>query len=799
MATLSMSVHAQPQGTSSPSPAVAAGAERSYELEPGEDPQNRLVSPFIQHVAQDQAHFWTAPAHLRTRDLRWIAPLAAGTGLLIAGDSWLSKQVPASHVNTSKSISNYAAFSLIGAAGGSYLWGHLTKNDHLRETGFLAGEAALDSTAVAYALKTLTQRPRPLEGNGGGTFFQGGSSFPSEHSAIAWSVAGVIAHEYPGPLTKLAAYGLASAVTLTRVTGKQHFPSDVVIGGALGWYFAHEVFRAHHDPELGGTAWGNLVQTSTQERTRDPRNMSSPYVPLDSWTYPVIERLIALGYMQSGYLNQRPWTRMEVARLLEEAEERIRYSGDGDPEVQNLYSTLLEEFGPEVGRLNGAANLGAELDSVYVRGTQVSGTALRDSYHFAQTLTNDYGRPYSTGFNAISGFSAHAVAGPLSFAVQGEYQHAPAIPSYSPQALQAIAGADFTLPFSNAHPRFDRFDLLNSTVALTFHNLQVSFGKQSQWLGPSEAGPLLMSNNAEPFVALKLDSVSPYRIPLVSNLLGPAKSEFFLGQLSGHHFEINDTTLIGPADISPQPYIHGFKTSFKPTPNFEFGMGVTAMFAGPGLPFTLSNFLKTFYAHKASAAQNPGKRFSEFDFSYRVPGLRNWLTIYMDSLVVDEFSPIGSTRPSLNPGFYLPKLPKIPKMDFRAEVVGTPHLAEFVPGFVYFDIRRFRDGYTNDGSLLASWIGRSGRGAQAWSTYWLSPRTKFQFAYRYQKVGHEFLEGGHLNDFAAHGDFMLNSNVALSGSLQYEHWAFPILSATGQSNVTASFQLTYFPHWSVHK
>src|SRR5207302_11070064 len=145
-------------------------------------------------------------------------------------------------------------------------------------------------------------------------------------------------HEYPGPLTKLAAYGLASAVTLTRVTGKQHFPSDVIIGSALGWYFAHEVYRAHHDHELGGAAWGDLVEENTEKGPRNPDDMSSPYVPPDSWVYPLYQRLIALGYVQSAYLDQRPWTRMECARLLEEAGERIRYDGLEDTEGQKVHA-----------------------------------------------------------------------------------------------------------------------------------------------------------------------------------------------------------------------------------------------------------------------------------------------------------------------------------------------------------------------------------------------------------------------------------------------------------------------------
>src|SRR5207247_10956821 len=111
-----------------------------------------------------------------------------------------------------------------------------------------------------------------------------------------------------------------------------------------------------------------------------------------------------------------------------------------------IYESLSHEFEPEMARLNGAANLGVSLDSIYARATQISGKPLTDGYHFAQTLVNDYGRPYGEGFNGISGFTTHAVAGPLSFALQGEYQHAPAVAPYSPNVQQAVAGADATLP-----------------------------------------------------------------------------------------------------------------------------------------------------------------------------------------------------------------------------------------------------------------------------------------------------------------------------------------------------------------
>jgi len=765
-------------------------------LPPGTDPNNTLGWSFVKHLASDQKAFWTSAKDLKGGGAKTFVPFAAFTGLLIASDSWLAKQLPdkPNQLNRSNHISQYATYSLVGAAGGAFLLGHLTKNDHMAETGLLSGEALLNSTAVTYAFRAVLQRERPLTGDGSGKFFQGGTSFPSEHSAIAWSVASVVAHEYPGPLTKLAAYGLASAVTLTRVTSKQHFASDAVVGSALGWYFGRQVYRAHHDPELGGTSWGNFLQEKN-ETSRNPENMGSPYVPVDSWVYPLFDRLAALGYVQSGYFGIRPWTRMECARLLQEAGELMRYEGVEGGEAQRLYTALLGDFDDETARLNGAGNLGVSLDSVYLRTAKISGTPLRDGFHFGQTLINDFGRPYGEGFNGITGVTAHAVAGPFAFYIRGEYQHAPAVPSHLPGVLQAIASADRTPVLADPYAQVDKFQLLDSTVAVNIRNVQVSFGKQSLWLGPSDAGPALFSNNAEPIVMLKIDHVSPYHFPLLSYFLGPVRTEFFIGQLSGHHWVSQPPRLFGP-DINPQPYIHGSKISFKPTPNLEFGFGFTSQFAGQGLPFTWHNFLRTFYSHRAKLADNPGKRLSAFDFSYHIPGLRKWLVLYSDSFVIDEYSPIGSSRPSINPGIYLPQIPKIPKMDLRVEGVSTdlPTFPTRFVGSVYTD-SRYLSGYTNNRNLLGNWVGRMGTGEQVWATYWFSPRNTLQLGYRHQDVNRHFIGGGHLQDVSVKTELMLRHDLSLSGYVQYEDWRFPVLSPGAKSNVTGSIQLTFWPSW----
>jgi hypothetical protein len=374
------------------------------------------------------------------------------------------------------------------------------------------------------------------------------------------------------------------------------------------------------------------------------------------------------------------------------------------------------------------------------------------------------------------------------------------MPSDPLSVQQAIANADFTLPVPNGTSDVSRFRLIDAYMSVTLNNTQFSFGMQSQWLGPGEAGPLLFGNNAESVPMFKISSVSPFGVPLLSRLLGPAQAEYFLGQLDGHQFENNPAggVLVGPGNVSPQPFLQGIKLNFKPTPNFAFGAGFTAQFAGPGLPFTFHNFIRSLTSH-TSTASNPAKRITSFDFTYRVPGIRNWLTIYSDLLAVDEYSPIGSTRATVNPGIYMPRIPKIPNLELRAEGIREPLTTEFPPGFVYFGERRYRSGYTNNGFLMGSWIGRAGQGGQGWLTYSVTPRNKVQFGYRHQEVSSAFIGGGRLIDYSLRGDFLARHEIALSGYLQYEQWRFPVISPARQSNFTASLQLTYNPHWGVHK
>ncbi|HWY43211.1 MAG TPA: capsule assembly Wzi family protein [Candidatus Sulfotelmatobacter sp.] len=773
------------------------------ETEPFENSQPGF-SGLGKRFLDDQKQIWTSPAKVRFSDTQWLVPLSGITAGLFVTDVSYSRHLSQnpSTISHYKTLSNASVGALIGGAGGMWLLGHVKHNEHWSETGFLAGEAAINSLVAVEAMKYSLGRQRPFQGDGSGPFFHGGTSFPSEHAAAAWSVAGVIAHEYPGPLTRIMAYGLASLVDYSRIRGRQHFPSDVFVGSIMGNLIAQNIYSRRHDPKLGGGEWRSLSQIFRSDGNSSPANQGSPYVPLDSWIYPALDRLAGMGLIKSAFEGMKPWTRNECIRLLGEAGERVN-AGMGGPEAEKIYQLLETEFSNELENAGGEDRVHAKVESVYARVTNVSGQPLTDGNHFGQTITNDFGRLYQEGVNSVEGFSAWTTSGHWVGYIRGEYQHAPSAPADSETTRQFIGSVDGTgIPPATPFSTVNRARLLDTYVGLTFNNWQMSYGKQSLWWSPMQGGPLMFSDNAEPINMFRISRVSPFKLPSILGWLGPIRAEWFLGQLAGHEFVFRtDTGLLGQfgQSISRQPFLQGQKFSFKPTSNLEFSVSLTVIFSGGPTPLTWHFLLQSYSGlphSKGPVIGDEGDGRSGVDFSYKVPGLRNWLTFYGDAMTEDEISPLGYPRKSaFQGGLYLARIPGIPKLDLRVEGGSTAPVDFPTCQGCFYVNGRYPDGsYINYGNLVGSSLGRAGQGERAWSTYWFSPRDKIQFQYRHLKVNGDYLQrGGTLNDGGVGVEFQLRPQITFSGSLQYENWNFPLLSVEKKSNWTTSAGFTFWP------
>jgi membrane-associated phospholipid phosphatase len=203
-------------------------------------------------ILKDQIPIWTSPVRIRTHDLIWLLPLGAATGVTLATDTDAMREVSRDRSFNKDSVnaSNALLGCEIAVPVGLYGVGLFKGNAHARETGILSGEALADSVVVEEVTKIIFRRERPLYNNAAGDFFApntgANGSFPSSHSMLAWTLAAVMAGEYPSKWVQMGVYSVASGVSLTRVLGQEHFPTDVLVGGTAGWLIGHYVFEKHH-------------------------------------------------------------------------------------------------------------------------------------------------------------------------------------------------------------------------------------------------------------------------------------------------------------------------------------------------------------------------------------------------------------------------------------------------------------------------------------------------------------------------------------------------------------------------
>jgi hypothetical protein len=600
----------------------------------------------------------------------------------------------------------------------------------------------------------------------------------------------------------------------------------------------------------GPIAAAQTAAPKAPARPCEPAALGSPFIPVDSWVYPAMLRLYSLGFVDNVYLGMRPWTRASVSHMIEQAGARIEDADGGSAayEAQGIYDALLRElrFDTEGPCLAHRGN--SRIESVYSVARGISGTPLRDSYHLGSTIINDYGRPFENGFNNYSGASGYASAGRFVFYARGEFEAAPSATGYSQALAQALSTVDATtflnastgLPYNQATipmgPISSTNDgrVIEAFVSAHLLNHEISLGKQDDWLGPGLGGAMAYSNNAQNIYSFRINRIEPLHVPLLSRLTGPFRYDFLIGGTRGHTYmpyipTVPPTKPPVPNVINPgDPWVHVEKVSFRPTENLEFGFERTVIWGGEGHgPITIHTFLKSFVSMSSPSAavkygrDDPGARFGAFDFSYRLPFVRKWLTVYTDSEVHDDVSPADAPRrAAYRPGLYLSHVPGIPKLDIRAEAASTDPSSSTVGAreygrFMYYEGIQ-KQGYTNQGQLFGDWIGREDKGGQAWITYHLSGNEWLQVSMRNQKATKDFIPGSTaltmpgltascpyatclipggttLNDINFQAVKRIHKDFEINGNFSLEHWKAPIYLPGQQTVTTTTIQLTWFP------
>jgi len=225
--------------TASPDPPLPPGSGRSW-----------TVGGIVKRFAHDQGSIYVAP--FERANVKWDVAFIVGTTAIVTTDRHTIGIVSRENEQISRNISDAGLYGTGAAAGAIFITGLITDNAHARETGFLTGEALVNAYPVYVALQLIAGRERPDQGAGHGRFFQHHStntSFPSGHAMFTWTMAAVIAHEYPRTWVKVLAYSTAAAVSVTRYTGREHFVGDVALGSFIGYFIGRHIFNMHCSPE----------------------------------------------------------------------------------------------------------------------------------------------------------------------------------------------------------------------------------------------------------------------------------------------------------------------------------------------------------------------------------------------------------------------------------------------------------------------------------------------------------------------------------------------------------------------
>ena len=234
-----------------PSQAAGAQSQPAFKAESFSSQLEADTRELAMRFAHDQVRIFESPVRdvvQKPANVRFLVPFAIA-GTLIPADRHIEPTPSTGTVNAARQISNVGLIGTAASVGGLYIYGLKKHDAHAHEAGFLGTESFADSFVIKELVNVISGRLRPEEGNGHGDFFVNhslNSSFPSGHAMLTWSMATVLAEEYPSKKSRIFWYAVSSTVAATRVVGRKHFTSDVIVGSAAGYLIGRYVFRAHH-------------------------------------------------------------------------------------------------------------------------------------------------------------------------------------------------------------------------------------------------------------------------------------------------------------------------------------------------------------------------------------------------------------------------------------------------------------------------------------------------------------------------------------------------------------------------
>ena len=499
--------------------------------------------------------------------------------------------------------------------------------------------------------------------------------------------------------------------------------------------------------------------------------VSSVNVPLDSWVYPALDKLESHRLIDSAVSGTKPYSRLEVARLIKEAmnkwEEFLaqgRGSGFAEKElIPSLLDRLKNAFKPELiewGALEGspASSFLKPVDEIILKYQYQSDNPIvrpqigSPATHAIYPIYNNDGIVYEKRHNA-------------SVELTGEGRLWNHLSLYYQPIFTMFDGKGTKVELEKGYLKAEGF------------NLELEAGRDSLWWGPGNHGALLMTNNARPFDMIKLSNPQPFLIPL----LGPLKVNLFVSRLDYEQPYIENPTL------------YGLRLNFKPLPILEFGLSQIAIFGGQGRnDLGVGDYFKILYGNKNRENTNlDSNQQLALDFSLRWPDLNRLLPLARSLKIYGEWGAEDTGKPpdrrAFLLGLTLNDLFLTGRADLRLEYTNTaPHA---IPSAWY--THPFYPPIYHE-RIFGHHVGSDGEDIFARLTGYLSPKLTLGLDFDFETQGLKNAIKTRSYQWGADVDYWVRDQIKVKGRYIFEDFRDPqSITASDKTRHLFGIELRY--------
>lgn len=274
---------------------------------------------------------------------------------------------------------------------------------------------------------------------------------------------------------------------------------------------------------------------------------ATPLVSPNEIVYRDLERLAALGLVDSLIIGIRPISERQVLSLLREARANLDRNPSARAWAEPVITADLARYErPRQRWIDSWLNEGSVMRSPpRPAPSDPNGSIDYDIKPFAM---NRAGRPLIDGSTALIE-SSHV-------AMLGRYLAFTAAPRI------ALTSRDVS---TNSSLRLQR-----ATVTAMLGGLAIDVGRDEQLFGPSPTGGLMLSANAPSLDMIRIRNDHEWNIPLLSYVFGGIRGTLMVSDLGRDRVKYPHTKLIG------------WRLAATPHPQFEIGVGVLDEMGGDG-------------------------------------------------------------------------------------------------------------------------------------------------------------------------------------------------------------------------